>query len=121
MQSTELKAKQILQNIGFEVKPNKDRSEFDPANTVYSQVPFHSMRLDFALIHAKIAIEVDGDYWHGNAQQFLTGEQYNTKLRDSAKNKLLAKEGWRIIRIWERDLRRSEDTLNSRILNVLEV
>lgn len=83
----------ILQSLGFEVK--EQFANTDPANTFYVQwkveiagkKPFV---IDFALPHAQIGIEVDGEYWHNGAVH---------KVEDQLRDKKLRSLGWKILRI----------------------
>ena len=45
--------------------------------------------IDFAIVDRKIAIEVDGEYWHRNTQ------------RDARKQDYIIANGWRLIRLPE--------------------
>lgn len=66
---------------------------------------------DLAFSHKKIAIFVDGDFWHGNNFKLLWNRIKNkpywrrkikgNMARDRKYNKLLKKEGWKVIRVWE--------------------
>ncbi len=105
----------ILEEIGFIVKHYKDRNEDDPLNTVYQQYPFKRMKLDFALPHAKIAIEVDGDYWHANSTQTISAQQAKTKLRDNRKAASLKKEKWQLIKVWEQDVKQNHIKVKQRL------
>ena len=90
--------KQILEEMGFTVKFFADKSPED-SETIYMQVPFLSYCLDFASLDQKIAIEVDGDYWHGSVTASLTAAQLKRKLDDSTKSEKLKKEGWTLFRV----------------------
>lgn len=91
-----------LIKIGFEVKYHKMANIIDPPNTFLAQYkPSESKNftLDFALEKSKIAIEVDGDYWHGKTNRIMKPFQIYNKLNDSEKNRKLRKFGWKILRI----------------------
>lgn len=70
-------------------------------------------RPDFVFRKAKIAIFVDGCFWHscpihsiiphGNNIFWVNKLELNKK-RDVLVNKTLKQMGWRVIRIWEHDL-----------------
>jgi len=79
--SIEAKTKEILTrlNIAFEWEK-----------------PVGRYLIDFALTDLRIALEVDGHYWHRG-------------LRDEAKrDSFLAKYGWRVIRITEDEINSSD-------------
>ena len=67
--------------------------------------------LDFAEPDNKIAIEVQGNYWHKKPKQ---------KIKDKIKKRILEENGWKIIYIWERTLKRNsqktKEYLNIEIL-----
>jgi DNA mismatch endonuclease (patch repair protein) len=71
-------------------------------------------RPDVVFVHQKVAIFVDGCFWHGcpGCQRKLpqTNREYwrgkiarNVELADSH-NRLLRDEGWTVVRIWEHEL-----------------
>lgn len=73
---------------------------------------------DIVLIRWRIAIFVDGDFWHAKDHQEHPGEQIQTnksywikKLtdnvkRDKAVNDELTERGWLILRFWESDIKK---------------
>ena len=71
-------------------------------------------RPDFAFTHSRIAIFVDGCFWHGcpihfrspaSNPKFWREKIQSNKRRDRRTSAMLRKEGWRVLRIWEHDLR----------------
>lgn len=72
---------------------------------------------DIAITKRKIAIFVDGDFWHAKGHQDNPGEQVATnkdfwqrKLtrnveRDKEVNDALLEEGWLVLRFWESDIK----------------
>lgn len=73
-------------------------------------LPGGSRRADAALVGAKIAIFVDGCFWHGcpehgtwpraNAEAWRLKIETN-RARDRSTDERLANEGWTVIRAWE--------------------
>ena len=73
---------------------------------------------DIALTRQKIAIFVDGDFWHARGHQDFPGEQvasnkeyWQKKLarnveRDKDVNDALTEAGWLVLRFWETDIKR---------------
>lgn len=66
-------------------------------------------RVDFVV--GNYAIEVQGDYWHGNPEVYniedissLSNIQINNMKRDNLKKEYLKNQGYQVIEIWERDL-----------------
>lgn len=64
--------------------------------------------LDFMLNDYHVAIEIDGDYWHGNPKLYeekdLNKTQKWSKKVDEMKNKWCSRNGVPLIRIWEKDI-----------------
>jgi DNA mismatch endonuclease (patch repair protein) len=69
---------------------------------------------DFAFPKLMLAVFVDGCFWHGcpkHASQpkgngaFWLAKLDANKARDRKVNRLLRLKGWRVLRIWEHDLR----------------
>lgn len=86
-------------------------------------------RPDFAFPKRKLAVFVDGCFWHGcpkhgvqpkgNKMFWLTKLETN-KARDRKVNRLLRAKGWRVHRIWEHDLAKSRQVSTvRRVLRVL--
>jgi len=81
-------------------------------------------RPDVVFTRAALAIFVDGDFWHGrdldvrlaklgsghNAPYWTQKIQANV-ARDARVSELLAQQGWRALRLWESDLKRSLSTI----------
>lgn len=90
--------KQILEEMGLTIKFFMDKCP-DDFECIYMQVPFLPYCLDFASLDKKIAIEIDGDYWHGSATTILTAAQFKRKLHDSNKSEKLENNGWTLFRV----------------------
>jgi len=72
---------------------------------------------DIVLTRQKIAIFVDGDFWHARGHQHNPGEQidankgyWQKKLtrnveRDREVNDALTEAGWLVLRFWESDIK----------------
>jgi DNA mismatch endonuclease (patch repair protein) len=69
---------------------------------------------DFVFPKAKIAIFVDGCFWHGcpqhstmpkNNQGFWQKKLSSNKSRDEVVNEELIRKGWKVIRIWEHEFK----------------
>jgi DNA mismatch endonuclease (patch repair protein) len=70
---------------------------------------------DFVFPKLKLAMFVDGCFWHGCPKHATKPKQNRTfwhrklsmnKHRDQIVNRTLRKAGWRVVRIWECDLAR---------------
>ena len=85
-------------------------------------------RPDFAFRRARVAVFVDGDYWHGNPKTFklpLSNTafweakiKYN-RARDSRVTRQLRACGWTVVRIWESSLRRHTGSCVARVVRAL--
>jgi len=79
---------------------------------------------DIAFLNQKIAIFVDGCFWHGcpycrRKLPKTNYEYWDKKIKRNIKlakiyNKQLKREGWKVIRIWEHEVRDSTE-LKSRL------
>ncbi len=94
----ELAVKPVLEALGFEYQP-KD---------VFGSP-------DFAHKEQMVAIFLDGCFWHGCPEHYRQPETNvadwvkkidANRKRDLGATKLLEGSGWRVIRIWEHDLKR---------------
>ena len=73
---------------------------------------------DIVLTKQKIAIFVDGDFWHARNHQASPGEQVgsnkpywtkklaNNVARDKEVNNLLSEQGYVVLRFWETDVKK---------------
>ena len=69
---------------------------------------------DFIFRRAKIAVFVDGCFWHGcreikklpkRNEKFWKAKILGNIKRDKAVNKKLRQDGWKVLRIWEHDFK----------------
>jgi len=69
---------------------------------------------DFALRRLKIAVFVDGCFWHGCPQHgtmpktnkaFWAAKIRRNRQRDRQVDRLLKRLGWSVIRVWEHEVR----------------
>lgn len=93
----ELAVKPILEALGFEYQP---KGLFGSP--------------DFAHRGIKIAVFLDGCFWHGCPEHYREPESdtafWRAKIernrrRDTEVTARLESEGWRVIRVWEHDLK----------------
>lgn len=82
-----------------------------------SEYPFSYYSIDEALPLLRIAIEVDGCYWHGCSE---CGFETTPRIRANDKNKNLhlEKAGWVILRIKEHDI---YGNLENQVLKILQL
>lgn len=76
---------------------------------------------DFAFTKQKLAIFIDGDFWHGyqyaqkkkKLPEFWQNKIEMNMKRDKRNRRLLKKMDWRYIRLWEHQIKKdSKKTLN---------
>ncbi len=83
---------------------------------------------DFAFRASRLAIFVDGCFWHGCPKHCVTPASNRpfwkkklavNKARDRRVNRTLRKKGWRVVRIWQHDLAKRPDWCAARIKRAL--
>lgn len=86
-------------------------------------------RPDFAFVGKKIAVFVDGCFWHGHGCRkmpqsnsvYWTNKIEKNKQRDKCVTAVLKSRGWFVIRIWECELsRKKRDVLMEKLNVILE-
>lgn len=87
-------------------------------------------RPDFAWANAKVAVFVDGCFWHGhdcgrNVRPETNARAWRKKIngnkaRDRRVSRLLRKQGWSVIRIWECQLAENADSCLCKIRRTLD-
>lgn len=72
---------------------------------------------DFIFRDAKLAVFVDGCFWHGcpkcynrpvNNRDFWDAKKVQNRKRDQKVNRTLKSQGWRVLRVWEHELKSDE-------------
>jgi len=66
-------------------------------------------RIDVAFTRWKVAVFVDGSFWHGHPSKWQPGRwsgYWDEKIkrniaRDQRQNSALAEAGWRVLRLWD--------------------
>ncbi len=83
---------------------------------------------DFASSKKRIAIFIDGDFWHGynwkNLGKIPPKKYWQKKIernikRDKRYNKQLKEEGWKVLRFWEHDIKKNPAKCLSKISKLL--
>lgn len=88
---------------------------------------------DFVLMRDRIAVFCDGDFWHGrrwsqrkrdlaagwNATYWVAKIERN-RARDRSVTRTLRRLGWRVIRVWEGDVRRDPKQVAATILKLIQ-
>lgn len=84
---------------------------------------------DVALPRKKIAIFIDGDFWHGFRYPIwknrLSSKYWRKKIernreRDKQTFLTLRKQGWKVLRVWEHELSKNFDNTISKIVTFLD-
>ncbi|MBI4897602.1 MAG: very short patch repair endonuclease [Actinobacteria bacterium] len=75
-------------------------------------LPAGRVRPDIVFTKLKLAVFVDGCFWHGctahrtiprSNHDFWRRKIEGTRFRDEAQTKLLRSSGWAVIRVWEHE------------------
>jgi len=83
---------------------------------------------DIALPRKKIAIFIDGDFWHGynyaKTKKRLPKVYWRAKIeanitRDVKNRRKLQRMGWKVLRVWEHNLARQFDKSIQQIVDLL--
>ena len=84
---------------------------------------------DFVFYRSKLAVFVDGCFWHGCAKhatqpksnsEFWMQKITKNKKRDRLVNRELRKLGWRVVRIWEHSLTKHGNACVNKIKSALK-
>ena len=71
---------------------------------------------DIAFRKKKIVVFIDSDFWHGHPSRCIKPKSntvyWNAKIkrnkkRDKEVTRALKKAGWKVIRLWEKDIKRN--------------
>jgi len=82
---------------------------------------------DIAFPKLKIAVFIDGEFWHGRRfkkeretyKQFWIKKIEGNIKRDRKNRALLKKEGWKVIRIWDMDLKKNPEKEMAKIISTV--
>lgn len=86
------------------------------------------VRPDFLFPKARLAVFVDGCFWHGcpkhatkpkNNRAFWVRKLAGNKVRDKLVNRTLRRAGWRVVRIWECAVQKKPTACLKQILGAL--
>jgi DNA mismatch endonuclease (patch repair protein) len=84
---------------------------------------------DFAFPKQKVAVFVDGCFWHGcpkcytrpkTNRAFWDKKLEDNMARDKRVTRQLSRQGWKVIRIWQHSLQKFPTTCLNRIRRALE-
>lgn len=84
---------------------------------------------DLILPKQRIAIFLDGDFWHGynfkKLKRRLPKNYWRAKIarnieRDKLTNAILKKSGWKVVRIWEHDVKKNPAKVTARVSKMIQ-
>lgn len=112
----ELKLRKTLWHLGFRYRKNVRKLPGSP-DIVYSKY--------------KLAIFVDGEFWHGydwhnkidkikTNRGFWVPKIERNMQRDNENNQSLSEMGWYVMRFWEREIIKDLDGCTNRIISYIE-
>lgn len=85
---------------------------------------------DIVFTRQKVAVFVDGCFWHGCPKCYKEPEQNrdfwrkkieSNRLRDNYVNNVLTQEGWKVVRVWEHDIKKDLNTVVQKILKCVAI
>jgi len=82
---------------------------------------------DIVFKEKRIAIFIDSDFWHGyrlprwknKLKPFWKKKISDTRLRDRRSTRGLRSSGWKVLRIWEHDIKKDQEKCLERISSAL--
>jgi len=83
---------------------------------------------DIVFTKAKVAIFIDGDFWHGyrfplwqhNVSDFWKNKISKTRERDARNHRRLRRMGWMVIRLWQHEIERDFEGCVQRIADAVQ-
>ena len=108
--------------------PRRGEGEAHSGSRPSSLVSRLTVRLDFIFRRKRLAVFVDGCFWHGcprhatkpkNNALFWRRKLSGNKQRDQLVNRALRRGGWRVVRIWECALQKKPAACLGKILKTL--
>jgi DNA mismatch endonuclease (patch repair protein) len=83
---------------------------------------------DLAFTRARVAIFVDGSFWHGHPDVFTPGKSgayWDAKIernraRDHAANTALREAGWAVVRLWDFEVERDPSACAKRVARLVQ-
>lgn len=80
---------------------------------------------DIVFTRVKVAVFIDGDFWHGYgfskwkdrlSSDYWRGKISKNRARDVRNHLVLRSQGWRVIRVWEHSIKKDFDRVIERII-----
>jgi DNA mismatch endonuclease (patch repair protein) len=91
-------------------------------------VPTLNRRADLLFTRARLAVFVDGCFWHGCPEHgttastnrvWWTAKIAKNKARDAHTDTVLESAGWQVVRLWEHEIRDDLDAAMARVTAAL--
>lgn len=105
------------------VKEIKKIEDDDADKILCYQYPIQRYIIDFVDLENKTAINVNGDYWHGNPLLYAPdklGKMQKINVRqDSNKRIFLEKNGWTVVDIWESEIYWNKEFVKEKIRAII--
>lgn len=85
-------------------------------------------RPDMAFMRWKVAVFVDGVFWHGHPDHWnpekASSDYWRTKItrnmeRDRAANAALQEQGWSVVRVWDQDVKGDVNGCAQQVMDAL--
>lgn len=85
---------------------------------------------DIAFVNKKVAVFVDGTFWHGykfseraeNLPKIYWRKKIENNIaRDKRNRRFLRRKGWKVIRIWEHDFKAKPEACLKKVLDALKI
>jgi len=95
----------------------------DKLNILYfKQHKVEKFTVDAYIPDSKLVVEFDGDYWHGNPKKYFKFDKIQQKhiIHDQNKNSLLSEKGYKVVRLWESDVKSDENYLKRCIQDIID-
>ncbi|MGE0055385.1 MAG: very short patch repair endonuclease [Hyphomicrobium sp.] len=85
-------------------------------------------RPDFVFREQKVAVFVDGDFWHGwrfSAWRHKLSEKWDSKIegnrrRDDRNRRRLRRMGWKVLRVWEHQVKSDIEACVDRVTRTVD-
>lgn len=83
---------------------------------------------DIVFRRKKVAVFIDSDFWHGHSKRCImpkTNPVYwakkieSNRKRDKLVNAKLKKSGWKVVRLWEYDIKHNFERSFQKVLNAI--
>lgn len=82
---------------------------------------------DFVFPEKQIAVFIDGCFWHkcpkcykcpASNKQFWENKVEDNRKRDTRQRRILRKNGWRVVRVWEHELKNNYNAVINKMKNI---